>query len=46
MIIYYTGIYRVNYDNHMWEMIADTLQNNYLSIHHLNRAQVNQGTKF
>lgn len=34
------GIYRVNYDNHMWEMIADTLQNNYSSIHHLNRAQI------
>ncbi|CAH2105881.1 unnamed protein product [Euphydryas editha] len=34
------GIYRVNYDIHTWEMIANTLKNNYSSIHHLNRAQI------
>ncbi|XP_050667589.1 membrane alanyl aminopeptidase-like [Leptidea sinapis] len=34
------GIYRVNYDVHTWEMIADALGSNYSSIHHLNRAQI------
>ncbi|XP_047510693.1 membrane alanyl aminopeptidase-like [Pieris napi] len=34
------GIYRVNYDTHTWEMIADALQTNHTQIHHLNRAQI------
>ncbi|XP_050343239.1 membrane alanyl aminopeptidase-like [Nymphalis io] len=33
------GIYRVNYDTHTWEMIADALKNKS-NIHHLNKAQI------
>ncbi|XP_064071370.1 membrane alanyl aminopeptidase-like [Vanessa tameamea] len=34
------GIYRVNYDTHTWEMIADALKNKDSNIHHLNKAQI------
>lgn len=36
------GLYRVNYDDHNWEMIASYLRgSNRERIHKLNRAQVN-----
>lgn len=35
-----SGIYRVNYNTHNWELLATTLKENPSSIHHLNRAQV------
>ncbi|XP_059049754.1 membrane alanyl aminopeptidase-like [Achroia grisella] len=38
-----SGLYRVNYDNHTWEMLASYLRssnNNRLTIHKLNRAQI------
>ncbi|XP_013184609.1 membrane alanyl aminopeptidase [Amyelois transitella] len=34
------GIYRVNYDTHNWEMLANALREDYNSIHYLNRAQI------
>ncbi|XP_053603828.1 uncharacterized protein LOC128671405 [Plodia interpunctella] len=34
------GIYRVNYDTHTWEHIADALKDDYNNIHYLNRAQI------
>ncbi|XP_014370423.2 membrane alanyl aminopeptidase-like [Papilio machaon] len=35
-----SGLYRVNYDDHNWEMIASHLRRNRTSIHKLNRAQI------
>nr|ADZ57273.1 aminopeptidase N4 [Chilo suppressalis] len=38
-----SGLYRVNYDDHNWEMIAAFLRrnnNNRLTVHKLNRAQI------
>ncbi|CAG9795002.1 unnamed protein product [Diatraea saccharalis] len=38
-----SGLYRVNYDDHNWEMIAAFLRqnnNNRLAVHKLNRAQI------
>lgn len=41
MYLYVTlGYYRVNYDDHNWEMIASQLRRNKDAIHKLNRAQV------
>ncbi|CAH0725372.1 unnamed protein product, partial [Brenthis ino] len=36
----YTGLYRVNYDDHNWEMIASQLRRDKNVIHTLNRAQI------
>lgn len=33
-------MYRVNYDEHNWEMIASALSQDFNNIHYLNRAQV------
>lgn len=35
-----TGHYVVNYDQHNWEILAETLTYNHDSIHYLNRAQI------
>lgn len=35
-----TGHYVVNYDQHNWEILAETLAYNHESIHYLNRAQI------
>jgi len=35
-----TGFYRVNYDKKNWDLIAETLNNDHLSIHVINRAQI------
>ncbi|KAL5284038.1 hypothetical protein ACFFRR_006358 [Megaselia abdita] len=35
-----TGHYVVNYDQHNWEILAETLAYNHDSIHYLNRAQI------
>ncbi|CAB3260808.1 unnamed protein product [Arctia plantaginis] len=34
------NMYRVNYDSHNWQLIANALSENFSSIHHLNRAQI------
>ncbi|XP_017067041.2 LOW QUALITY PROTEIN: aminopeptidase Q [Drosophila eugracilis] len=34
------GYYRVNYDEHTWELLATTLYDDFRSIHVLNRAQI------
>nr|AIK67332.1 aminopeptidase N [Plutella xylostella] len=34
------GYYRVNYDTHNWELIAEALQKDVNAIHYLNRAQI------
>ncbi|XP_055585540.1 aminopeptidase N-like [Uranotaenia lowii] len=34
------GFYRVNYDNHNWELIINALKANWASVHRLNRAQL------
>lgn len=37
----FTGLYRVNYDDKTWELIAYALKNaDRQKIHHLNRAKV------
>ncbi|XP_070074288.1 aminopeptidase N isoform X2 [Drosophila takahashii] len=35
-----TGYYRVNYDEHTWQLLAATLLDDFRSIHVLNRAQI------
>ncbi|KAJ2952361.1 hypothetical protein O0L34_g4646 [Tuta absoluta] len=35
-----SGLYRVNYDDNSWRLIAQHLRNNSESIHYLNRAQI------
>ncbi|CAK1599082.1 unnamed protein product [Parnassius mnemosyne] len=35
-----SGLYRVNYDDHNWEMIAPYLRNNRNNVHKMNRAQI------
>ncbi|XP_068631129.1 membrane alanyl aminopeptidase-like [Battus philenor] len=35
-----SGLYRVNYDDHNWEMIASYLQRSRTNVHKMNRAQI------
>lgn len=35
-----TGYYRVNYDDHNWDLIANSLNEDHKKIHVLNRAQL------
>ncbi|CAG9559615.1 unnamed protein product [Danaus chrysippus] len=42
----HSGLYRVNYDDHNWEMIASQLRRNKNVIHRLNRAQITNDVLF
>ena len=35
-----TGFYRVNYDQRNWQMLAELLLADHLTVHRINRAQV------
>nr|XP_026484265.1 uncharacterized protein LOC113392185 [Vanessa tameamea] len=42
----HSGLYRVNYDDHSWEMLASQLRRNRTVIHKLNRAQMTNDVMF
>ncbi|CAH2105879.1 unnamed protein product [Euphydryas editha] len=42
----HSGYYRVNYDDHNWQMIASQLRRNRDAIHKLNRAQITNDVMF
>ncbi|XP_052740777.1 membrane alanyl aminopeptidase-like [Bicyclus anynana] len=42
----HSGLYRVNYDDHNWEMLANQLRKDKNVIHRLNRAQITNDVLF
>lgn len=40
LYMFFTGYYRVNYDEYTWKLIAKALEENMFAIDELNRAQV------